>query len=145
MRRFMLGVFTFTLSFGVFLIITIPYNTAEDIGYGLPASFLPNLLAYGIILFSFIELVKVYLNKEENRPSPIDSKKLIHLLKFFTITALAMPLMELITFIPGAIIVITAFQWVIGQRDPKMIGIISVTLSIAIYLLTTKVLLIHLP
>ncbi len=145
MRKFLLSTFSFTLFVGIALLIAIPYNTAEYTGYGLPASFLPNLLASGIVFFSSIELIKVYRNKEEKRPSPVDLHKIIYLMKFFLITILAMPLMELITFIPGAIITITAFQWVIGQRDLKTIALVSVILAICIYFLTTEILLIHLP
>lgn len=145
MRIFLIYVFSFIIFLGIALLITIPYNTAEYTGHGMPASFLPNILAVSMTLCAFVELIKVIKNKDDKRPSPINIGKLFNLFKFFIVTILSMPLMELITFIPASIIVIIAYQWLLGQRDIKIMLIVSVCLSLFIYFLTTELLLIHLP
>ncbi len=146
MRHLLIGTFSSLFAFGLFLFVYgIPNYTPEYLGYGLRSSFLPNLLTCGIMFFSLIEAIKAYRDKENTKPSPIDAKKLIILLKFTFVTLISVPLMELITFIPAAILIITAYQWLVGQRNIKTLAIVSVSLTLVVYYLTTEVLLIHLP
>lgn len=146
MRNLLLGTYSAFCIMGIILVLVfIPKYTPEYMGFGLPSSFLPYALACCIVIFSCIEFIKTYRNKEDKRPSSIDSHNLLHLAKVSTIAFLTFPLMDLISFIPGAIISLCVFQFLCGQRDYKMMAAISVGLSVAIYLIATYLLAIPLP
>ncbi len=146
MRNLLLGTYTFLLLLGLsMLFIFIPRFTPEYLGYGLPSSAMPNLLASCIVIFSFIELVKTYLNKEDKRPSTITKRNLLHLGQVAVVGFLTFPFMDFVGFIPGAICTIFAFQWICGQRDFKYLISISIILTLIIYFTATYLLLIPLP
>lgn len=146
MRKLLLGTYTFLALVGVlFILIFIPNQTPEYMGYGLPSAFLPYCLAYCIIIFSCIELIKTFKNKADNRPSSLNKAKLIHLTKITGVAFLTFPLMNYISFIPGAILSLCAFQFLCGQRNYKLAISIAIVLSLFIYLIATYLLFIPLP
>ncbi len=146
MRQLLLGTFSTLAVLGLVLFFfVIPRFTPDYMGYGLPSSTLPNLLALSITVFSLIELWKTYQKKDDKRPSPIDLKKILHAGQILAVGFLTFPLMDIITFIPGAMVSIIAFQLICGQRKIKTILSIAVVLPIVVYLISTYLLLIPLP
>ncbi len=146
MRNLLLISYSVFVVIGLLLLLVfIPTQTPEYLGYGLPSSFLPNLLAVCIVFFSTIELIKTFLKKDDTRPSSVNTKNLLHLAKVSAVGFMAFPLMELITFIPAAFIIIALFQYLAGQRDYKYIIGLAGGLSITVYLAATYLLNVPLP
>ncbi len=146
MRHLLLGTYSFLCLLGIALLTYfIPNNTPEFLGYGIPSSALPNLCAFSITFFSAVEWIKTYRNKEDKRPSSISTQNLLHLVKFVSVAFLTFPTMDIIGFIPGAMLSLLAFQYLCGQREYKALIIITICVPIIIYLVATHLLLITLP
>ncbi len=121
--------------FGIALLAwIIPTQTPEYPGYGMPASLLPNILAWIIIVSATINLTKtIVTGSGKNAPARISIKEFAHLLCFLAVLGAAMPLMELCGFFIGSIITMICLCLLCGERKPIRLAIVSACTIICVW------------
>jgi hypothetical protein len=92
----------------------------------MPASLLPNILAWIIIVSAAINLVKtIVTGAGKHEPARITVRQFGHLLCFLAVLAASMPLMELCGFFIGSVIVMVCLCLLCGERKPVRMAIVS--------------------
>ncbi len=136
--------YAFLALFGLILLVwIIPANT-EETGYGLSPALLPYALAFLILFTSLILLWQTWRTRNMGR-STILPRHLIRLAAFSVIFFGAFPLMELVGFLPGAMITLLLLQLMCGQRKLPWLFGIAVGLSLAVWAAMVYVMQIPLP
>lgn len=101
----------------VSLIWLIPVYSPPDVGSGIAPDFFPNVISCVMLIASGIGLVKTLINGEgKGIKSPVTIQIVLKFIPFIAVIGLSFPLMRLIGFIPGGIIVMLAFQFLLGER-----------------------------
>lgn len=139
----------------LFIVWVIPTFSPPFSGFGMPPSALPYTLCTIIAVFSLPILVREYpgkkrlfknkKQKEDNRPNPLPLHKWAHLALFSIVFFSTMPLMQLIGFIPAAIIVLTVLQLFCGNLNPVKIALVSVLTSSIAWICMTYILSVPMP
>ncbi|WP_418764466.1 tripartite tricarboxylate transporter TctB family protein [Mailhella sp.] len=136
-----------SILFGILLIAwIIPTQTPEWPGYGMPASLLPNILAWIIIVSASINLIKTIITGYgKGQPSPLSFKMFLHLLAFTAVLAAAMPLMSMFGYFIGSAIVLAACCLLCGERKPVRLVIVAAATIVVIWAALWKGLGVMLP
>ncbi len=136
-----------SILFGILLITwIIPTQTPEWPGYGMPASMLPNILAWIIIISASINLIKVVLTGYgKGQAASLSPRMFAHLLGFIAVLAAAMPLMHLFGYFIGGAIIMLALCLLCGERRPVRLIIVSASTLIVIWAALWKGLSVLLP
>lgn len=116
-----------SILFGILLLTwIIPTQTPEWPGYGMPASMLPNILAWIIIVSASINLVKtIVTGAGKGQSAEISPRTFAHLLGFIAVLAAAMPIMSLLGYFGGSCIVMVAMCLLCRERRPLRLVIVS--------------------
>jgi len=119
----------------VFLLVVIPNETAPGEEYGMPPSFLPNIIMIVIgVLSAALLLLNLFGNKkEESDPVPITAKNWLHLLIFAVIIMSSLLLMTVIGFIASGALMIAAYMIYMGKRKVIPVVLTSIITPIFIY------------
>lgn len=146
----------------VFLLWVIPAYAPPYPGYGVSARLVPNVAVGIILLLSVLVLVRnlaVYLRakstesqeiqavKEEKSEEQIqaDKVRLLHLFRFLIPSALLMPAIQWLGFIPAGILFMLVIQYICGQRKPLPLVLVSVITVGVLYSLMTYLLSVPMP
>lgn len=121
----------------------IPTYSPEYPGYGVPASFMPNIAAIGMGGLSILGLLQTY--KKQNKEKKISKINWIHLLKFFIPCLLLMPAMAEIGYLVSGIVFLLLIQFFCGQRKPAYLILVSVLPVSVFYVLMVYALGVPLP
>ncbi|WP_077073874.1 tripartite tricarboxylate transporter TctB family protein [Mailhella massiliensis] len=137
----------FSILFGIILLVwIIPTQTPEWPGYGMPASMLPNILAWIIIISASINLIKVFLTGYgKGQEAPLSPRMFAHLLGFVAILAAAMPLMSLCGYFIGGAIIMLTLCLLCGERNPIRLIIVAAATLLVIWAALWKGLSVLLP
>jgi len=134
----------------IFLKWVIPAYTPPYPGYGVKASLLPNIAVSIILIISIIVLITnllTYILKKEvpaeDAEYPDENESggsvqtgkinLLHLAKFLIPSALLMPAMQWMGFIPAGIIFMLVIQYFCGRREPVAAVVVAVATVLLIY------------
>lgn len=146
----------------VFLLWVIPAHTPPYPGYGVSAAVVPNVAMGMILLLSVVALIKNYvahlkakaITTQEAKHSQVDQAEvvdpdkrvnLLHLAKFIIPSALLMPAIQLIGFIPAGILFMLVIQFLCGQRKPVTLLLVSVITVGTLYSIMTYGLSVPMP
>jgi hypothetical protein len=119
----------------IFLFWAIPTYTPEYPGYGVPAHLLPNITVSIMLVLSVSELLRLFLvyraekQKGQVTREEIPAKEKInlwHLIKFLIPSALLMPAVEWMGFIPAGILFMLVMQYLCRQRNPVIMILVTV-------------------
>jgi hypothetical protein len=119
----------------IFLFWAIPAYTPEYPGYGVPAHLLPNITVVIMLLLSVSELIRIFLvYRAEKQKGQVTRKEipenekinLWHLIKFLVPSALLMPAVEWMGFIPASILFLLVIQYLCRQRNPVIMILVTV-------------------
>lgn len=126
MQKTLVAAYGFLLCFGVALLAwIIPAFTPPPSGYGISPAALPELLAATIVALTAWLLIgtlrasrRAGASGGRARPdlAPLGARQLLHLAKFAVALFGAFPLMELVGFFPGSVVVLVLLQFLCGQR-----------------------------
>ncbi len=146
------SVFLFSILCMVWL---IPAYCPPFSGFGMPPSALPYTLCVIMIIFSIPIMLRTYLGRksifrkdsvdEDKRPNPLTLPNWVHLVLFSAVFFATMPLMQLIGFIPGGIVVLVMLQLLCGNLNPVRIAMVSVCTTVIVWLCMTYILAVPMP
>ena len=133
-----------TGGFGVVLLIYALYNhtTGVEIEWSMSAYLFPVLLSIFSILISISFFMSGRHSRESEASSKFVSKKLLMMLSILFIYYLVL---EVLTFVPSTIILLSALLFLLGEKRIWMICIISVSATLLIYFLFSIVLNVRFP
>lgn len=98
------------------LLWVIPNFTPPYPGYGIPSTLFPNILAAIILICSCINCLRVIVKKAgQGQKSELSWAVARKFIIFLLPVIAAMPLMSLLGFIPGGVIVIISLQLLLGE------------------------------
>ncbi len=137
----------FTILFGIALLgWIIPAHTPEYPGFGMPASLLPDILAWIMILCAAANLLKtIVTGAGRNKPAAINLTTFAHCLAFLAVLAASMPLMRLLGYFAGGAIVMAACCLLCGERRPLRLAIVAAATVFTIWAALWKGLGVMLP
>lgn len=117
----------FSLLFGFALLTwVIPAQTPEYPGFGMPASLLPDILAWIIIFCAAAHLLKTLVTGAgKGIPAPISLTTFAHCLAFLLVLAASMPLMRILGYFPGGALVMAACCLLCGERRPVRLAVVA--------------------
>ncbi len=106
----------------------IPVYCPPSSGFGMPPATLPYALCIVMLVSSVKVIIRTIRSRqaEMDAPNPLPLNKWAHVLVFAIVCLCTMPLLRLIGFIPGGIIIMLALQLMCGQRNPLKLALISV-------------------
>ena len=105
----------------------IPNWTPPYPGFGVPASYVPSVLCGVIAVLSLIGLVLTLVRKTgSGKACEMTAARFGHFLLMLLPIAFSMPLMKLLTFVPGSIVTIAALQFFAGERNWLRLTLVSV-------------------
>ena len=124
-----------SIAFGILLLVwIIPTQTPEYPGYGMPASLLPNILAWIIIAAASIDLAKtIVTHAGKGLPARISITSLLHMLGFLIVLGASMPVMELCGYFPGSVIIMVCICLLCGERKPVRLAIVSACTIVCVW------------
>ena len=127
--------YSFLIAFCVFAFTyVIPTWTPPYPGFGVPASYMPNVLCGVICVLSAVGLFQTLIKKTgKDKPSGLSAKMFGQFILLLLPIAVSMPLMQKLTFIPGAAITIALLQIFAGERRPLHIILVSVITAAVTY------------
>ncbi len=97
----------------------IPTYSPEDLGFGIPATFFPNMLVITIALLSVVKILFTVVKKEgKNVKFPFDREDLKNFIPFFLLLVLAMPALDFLGFFITSMLYVSLFQYFVGERRP---------------------------
>lgn len=107
-------------------------------GYGIPASFFPNVLSWTILILSCFQFVRILIKKTgQSTPNPLTFNKFIRFCGFIGVLSAGWFLISLIGFIIGGIAVLSSLQLLMGEFRPVRILLVScITVPILYFALT---------
>ena len=109
------------------LLWIIPAHCPPDMGMGIAPSFFPNVLACTMGIASAIGLFKTWRSKDgRNEGSPINLRIVLKCIPYIAVIGISFPLMRLVGFIPGGIVIMTAFMLLLGERRLLWLAGVSV-------------------
>lgn len=117
----------FSILFGIALLSwIIPAQTPEYPGFGMPASLLPDILAWIMIFCAAANLLKTVLTGAgKDKPAALSLTTFGHCLAFLAVLAAAMPLMHLLGYFAGGAVVMAACCLLCGERRPLRLLIVT--------------------
>lgn len=121
----------------------IPTYSPEFPGYGVPASFMPNIAAVGMGVLSLLGLFQTW--KKQNKKEKIAKINWIHLIKFFIPCLLLMPAMAAFGYLLSGILFLLFIQLLCGQRKLMSLILVSVLPVTGFYVLMVYALGVPLP
>ena len=137
MRMYKVNIFaySFLIAFCIFAFTyIIPVWTPEYPGFGVPASYMPNVLCGVICGLSVLGLFKTVIHKEDrDKAIGITMKDFGRFLLILLPIAVSMPLMQLLTFVPGAAVTIAFLQFFAGERRWLYLSVVPVITAVIVY------------
>lgn len=123
------------IAFCVFAFMyAIPVWTPPYPGFGVPASYMPNVLCGVICTLSVVGLLQTLIKKTgKDKPSGLSGKMFGQFLLLLLPIAISMPLMQKLTFVPGAAITLALLQFFAGERRWLHLVLIPVVTAAIIY------------
>lgn len=121
----------------------IPTYSPEFPGYGVPASFMPNIAAIGMGVLSILGLLQTC--KKQNKEEKAAKTNWFHLVKFFLPCFLLMPAMQTFGYLVSGIIFLLLIQLFCGQRKLICLFLVSVLPVTGFYVLMVYALGVPLP
>ncbi|MBO4318255.1 MAG: tripartite tricarboxylate transporter TctB family protein [Mailhella sp.] len=127
--------YSFLIVFCVFAFTyIIPTWTPPYPGFGVPASYMPNALCGVICGLSVLGLLQTLIRKTgADKASGFTAKMFGQFLLLLLPIAISMPLMQKLTFIPGAVITIALLQFFAGERRWLYLSLIPVITAVIVY------------
>ncbi|MBO4318616.1 MAG: tripartite tricarboxylate transporter TctB family protein [Mailhella sp.] len=115
-------------------------------GTGIASTFFPNILCWTILIASAMGILKTWKSGEGREvKNPITLRVFLRLLPFVAVIGLSFPLMRIIGFIPGGILVMAAFQLLLGERRIIHLAAVSAGVVLVYYIVFWHGLKIMLP
>lgn len=121
----------------------IPAYSPEYPGYGVPASFMPNIAAACMGLLSILGLVQTV--KKRSKETKAGKINWIHLIKFFVPCLLLMPAMATIGYLISGMLFLSLIQFFCGQRNVLCLVLVSIVPVAVFYALMVYALGVPLP
>lgn len=117
----------FTMLFGIALLgWIIPAQTPEYPGFGMPASLLPDILAWIMIVCAAANLLKtIVTGAGRDKPAALSLTTFVHCLAFLIVLAASMPLMHLLGYFAGGAVVMAACCLLCGERRPLRLAVVT--------------------
>lgn len=117
----------FSLLFGILLLgWLIPAQTPEYPGFGLPASLLPDILAWIMIFCAAANLLKtIATGAGRDKAASISLTTFVHCLAFLVVLAASMSLMRLVGYFAGGAAVMAACCLLCGERRPLRLAVVT--------------------
>lgn len=113
------------------LFFIIPTQTPPYPGFGVPASYMPNVMCGVILMLALLGLLDTVRKKTgQEKTFELTWKMFLHFLLFMVPIIFSIPLMAYLGYVPGAFITIVALQLCAGER--RVLFIISVASITAI-------------
>ena len=133
MQKTLLTGYLFLAALALLLIAwAIPTYTPHYAGYGMHPAALPYILAGLLLICSLTCALNIWRQMRtapDATPSPLPLKSWVHLTVYTVVLFLAMPLMERAGFFLGSVVVLAVLQWLVGQRDLRVLAAVSVGVS----------------
>lgn len=128
------------LCFSTLLLVwLIPAYSPEYPGYGVAASFVPNVAAGVILILALIGLARALFLLRTRKDAEAESTAMhvgwLHLTKFFIPCAALMPAMHSLGFIPAGIVFMGIMQLLCGQRRPLPFVLVALIPVLVVYAL----------
>jgi putative tricarboxylic transport membrane protein len=122
-------------------------NMPTDVVMKIGPGFFPSLLAAGLLVFSMALLVKAFQGKAKGTLETRNWSDLGVRRGLITLAAaiLFVALMEPLGFIPTSIVFLTFMMWVLGKRQPLLIGLIPALITAVVWLVFEKLLHLSMP
>lgn len=121
----------------------IPAYSPEYPGYGVPASFMPDIAAVCMGLLSILGLVQTV--KKRDKETKAGKMNWIHLIKFFVPCLLLMPAMATIGYLISGMLFLSLIQFLCGQRSAWCLILVSMVPVAVFYALMVYALGVPLP
>ncbi|WP_157694181.1 tripartite tricarboxylate transporter TctB family protein [Hydrogenophaga crassostreae] len=137
----LIGIFT-----GLWVLWTSS-NMPADVVMKIGPGFFPSMLAGGLILFSGALLVKAIQGKSKGRLESRQWSDVGVRRGLITLCAaiLFVAVMEPLGFIPTSIVFLTFMMWVLGKRNPLLIGLVPTLITAGVWLVFEKLLHLSMP
>jgi len=133
----------------VLILWIIPNNMPEYPGYGVPASLVPEMASYFMLVLSTIGLIRIYIGsrKDENRKNFTFSfsPKNYYLFVFIMVCILFLLALPYVGFIISGIVLLLLLQIICKQRKPVPLILVSVLPVLFMYVLMRFVLNVPIP
>ena len=122
-------------------------NMPADVVMKIGPGFFPSMLAGGLIFFSVALLIKAFQGKAKGT---LETRKWSDLgVRRGLITLVAAILfvaaMEPLGFIPTSIVFLSFMMWILGKRQPLLIGLIPAPITAVVWLVFEKLLHLSMP
>ena len=121
----------------------LPAYSPEYPGYGVPASFMPDIAAVCMGLLSILGLVQTV--KKRDKETKAGKMNWIHLIKFFVPCLLLMPAMATIGYLISGMLFLSLIQFLCGQRSAWCLILVSMVPVAVFYALMVYALGVPLP
>lgn len=121
----------------------IPAYSPEYPGYGVPASFMPDIAAVCMGLLSILGLVQTV--KKRDKETKAGKMNWIYLIKFFVPCLLLMPAMATIGYLISGMLFLFLIQFLCGQRSAWCLILVSMVPVAVFYALMMYALGVPLP
>jgi len=145
---FLIGTFLLSICSIIYFVV-IPREVQGEIQRGLPPDFFPKFSVIWVGIFAIILMFRGLFTKPKDLLSDQTLKQIREgrkgVIFVITGTIFYLVLCPLISYIPATVVSLISLMWVFGERRWIMLVTIPVIVTLAIYVLFAKVMIVQLP